>query len=178
MIYSLHKKTSTFEKFFLKNYPRVKGFAFKLLKNEEDAEDVAQEIFIKIWEQPEIWESNQYKDSYIYTMTKNHIFNIFKKRLIQRKFNDHLKKEQENISAITIIEQEIHSKELALLYRMKIDSMPTQRKKVFKLSRFEGKSNQEIAKKLNLSVRTVERHIHLALKELKEISLFLIFLMF
>ena len=49
MIYTYEKKIKIFERFFLKNYPRVKGFAFKLIQNEDDAEDVAQEIFIKIW---------------------------------------------------------------------------------------------------------------------------------
>ena len=172
MIYTYEKKIKIFERFFLKNYPRVKGFAFKLIQNEDDAEDVAQEIFIKIWEQPEIWCTYKYKDSYIYTMTKNHIFNIFKKRSLQQKFNKHIIKEQEHISINTTIEQEIYSKELALLFRIKVDEMPEQRRRVFKLSRLEGKSNQEIADLLELSIRTVERHIYLALKELKDIPLF------
>ncbi|WP_245531032.1 sigma factor-like helix-turn-helix DNA-binding protein [Dysgonomonas mossii] len=53
--------------------------------------------------------------------------------------------------------------------------MPEQRQKIFKMSRFEGKSVTEISEILNISKRTVERHIYLALAELKKILLFFIF---
>ena len=56
--------------------------------------------------------------------------------------------------------------------------MPEQRKKVFIMSRKEGLSNQEIADNLQLSVRTVERHIYLALQELKKVILIAFFLYF
>jgi RNA polymerase sigma-70 factor (ECF subfamily) len=49
-----------------------------------------------------------------------------------------------------------------------IESMPAQRRTVFKMSRYEHMSNLEIAIKLNLSVRTVEKHIELALKDLRK----------
>ena len=56
-----------------------------------------------------------------------------------------------------------------------IEKMPEQRKKICKMSRFEGKSNPEISEIMNLSTRTVERHIYLALSELKKMLFFLVF---
>ena len=45
-----------FERFYAANYPRVKNFAKLLTKSEEDAEDIAQNIFLKLWTRPELWQ--------------------------------------------------------------------------------------------------------------------------
>ena len=61
-----------FEKVFMHYFPKVKNFAWKLLKSENDAEDIAQEIFLKLWEKPSLWSDNfSSLDSYLYKMTKN-----------------------------------------------------------------------------------------------------------
>ena len=69
-------KKKKFEQFFIMTYPKVKAFAWKLLKSEEDAEDIAQDIFAKLWTNPEIWENQETWNSYIYTMVRNHIIYV------------------------------------------------------------------------------------------------------
>lgn len=172
-----NKSTKLFDALFIRLYPKVKGFALKLLQDEDDASDVAQDIFIKIWNQQEIWLTDDYNESYIYAMTRNHIYNIMRRRVLERNYQEQKKnKVLDSINYVPDFEEEIYSKELELLYKLRIEEMPTQRRTIFKLSRFDGKTNQEIADLLNLSIRTVERHIHLALTDLKGISLFFIFL--
>lgn len=164
-----------FEAFFFDKYGKVKRFAYSILKNEEDAEDVTQDIFIKIWNQPEIWQTKNYNDAYIFTMTKNHIFNLLKRKILEKKYTTNYAQDTyDNYS--TSFEKELDSKELRLLFLMKINKMPGQRQRVFKMSRIEGMSNQQIADDLNLSIRTVERHIYLALAELKELLIIILFL--
>ena len=70
------EKKKKFEQFFILTFPKVKAFAWKILRSEEDAEDIAQDIFVKLWDNPEIWENKETWDSYIYTMARNQIYNF------------------------------------------------------------------------------------------------------
>lgn len=156
-----------FEQFFILTFPKVKAFACKILQSEEDAEDIAQDIFVKLWDNPEIWENKDTWDSYIYAMTRNQIYNFLKHQSVELNYQE--KFVQENASSYDFdIYDNLYAKELQLLIKLTLDNMPEQRRKVFSMSRQKGMSNQEIAEKLNLSVRTVERHIYLALQEFKK----------
>ena len=68
-----------------------------------------------------------------------------------------------------LIEEKIHAEDLELLIVMSIEKMPPQRKKIFKMSRFEHLSNDEIAQQLNISKRTVESHISQAMSDLRKL---------
>ena len=55
-----------FQRFFTENFPKVKNYAQMLLRSEIDAEDVAQDVFYKLWLQPEIWLDNEKElDNYL-----------------------------------------------------------------------------------------------------------------
>ena len=78
-----------FQHFFISNFPKVKNYAQLLLKSEVDAEDVAQDIFCKLWLQPEIWLDNENElDNYLFIMTRNIILNIFKHQQIEREYQE------------------------------------------------------------------------------------------
>jgi RNA polymerase sigma-70 factor (ECF subfamily) len=156
-----------FESFFIKNYPKVKSFARHLLMGEQDAEDIAQEVFLKIAGRPAIWQDPERSGKYLFAMTKNHIFNVIKHRNIERKYEKTVVVENPIAEEFGIVDN-LYAKELELLIQYCIEQMPPQRKDIIRMSRFKGMSNAEISESLNLSVRTVERHIYLALKELKK----------
>lgn len=69
-----------FEIIFTTHYSAVKYFAINLLKSEEDAEDIIQDVFAKLWTQPEVWLKNKDIGQYIYAMTKNTTFNFIKRK--------------------------------------------------------------------------------------------------
>ena len=173
------EKIARFKTFFTDNYPRVKSFAWKLLKSEEDAEDIAQDIFTKLWSEPQLWENREKWDAYLYTMTRNHVYNFINRQNLALEYAERLAEDwQEMQTTFPDLNDELYSKELGLLLKMAIEKMPEQRKKIFILSREDGLSNPEIAERLGLSVRTVERHLYLALQDLKKIISFLIFFAF
>lgn len=159
-----------FEKLFIQYFPKVRTFAAILLKSEQEAEDVAQDIFVKLWEQPDLWERNLVRN-YLYTMVKNHVFNRIKRKNIESAYIH----SQMNLHSLEEMAEfkdplnEIYHEELQLLLKLSLEQMPYKRRQVFEMSRFQHLSNNEIAEKMNLSVRTVEQHIYLVLKDLKKL---------
>lgn len=123
----------------------------------------------KIIPHPEIWENQETWNSYIYTMVRNHIYNFLKHKSIEQTYQEQYTKEDLSISEADIHDQ-LYARESELLMKLTIANMPEQRRKIFRMSRTQEKSNQEIADELNISVRTVERHIYLALIDLKKCS--------
>ena len=171
------EKKRKFEQFFILTFPKVKAFAWKILHSEEDAEDIAQDIFVKLWDNPEIWEKKETWDSYIYTMARNQIYNFLKHQSVELNYQEKLSQENSPSYEFDMYDK-LYAKELQLLIKLTLDNMPEQRRKVFSMSRQRGMSNQEIADNLQLSVRTVERHIYLALQELKKVILIAFFFCF
>lgn len=169
------EKKKKFEQFFIITFPKVKAFAWKVLKSEDDAEDIAQDVFVKLWDNPEIWEHQETWNGYIYTMVRNHIYNFLKHKSIELNYQEQLNKE-DFPSFEPDIHDQLYAKEIELLMKLTLDTMPEQRRKVFIMSRYKGMSNQEIADNLQLSIRTVERHIYLALQDLKKVILIAFFL--
>ena len=97
------KVIDVFSRMFEVNYSKVKNLAYSLLKSELDAEDVAQEVFTKLWEQQSIWIDNKRElDAYILIMTKNIALNISKHQKIRLEIADKM-----NISVRTV-EQQIY----------------------------------------------------------------------
>lgn len=163
-----------FEQFFILTFPKVKAFACKILQSEEDAEDIAVPSILILPNLRVVPQFDEYILGYIYAMTRNQIYNFLKHQSVELNYQE--KFVQENASSYDFdIYDNLYAKELQLLIKLTLDNMPEQRRKVFSMSRQKGMSNQEIAEKLNLSIRTVERHIYLALQELKKVILIAFF---
>jgi len=166
-----------FEQFYAANFPRVKNFARLLTKSEEDAEDIAQNIFLKLWTRPELWEEGESMNSYLYTVTRNEIFNLFKHQKIEQEYENKIVKAQligELCDEDTTLLEEIYYKEVLMLVELTLTQLPPRRKEVFEMSRLEGLSHKEIAEKLQIPLRTVEDHIYKTLTELRKVLKFVI----
>lgn len=169
-----------FQRFFTENFPKVKNFAQMLLKSEAEAEDVAQDVFCKLWLQPEIWLNNSREtDSYLFIMTRNVVLNIFKHQQVVHDYQVDLV-EKTLLYELTENEEilkNIYYKEMLMIVRLTLEKMPGRRKMIFELSRFQGLSHKDIAERLHLSIRTVEHQVYLAMIDLRK-ELFFFFLLF
>ena len=149
-----------------------------LLKSEADAEDVAQDVFCKLWMQPELWLDNDKElDNYIFIMTRNIVLNIFKHQQVEQEYQTEVI-EKTFLYELTEKEEILNSvyyKEMLLIIQLTLEKMPKRRRLIFELSRFRGLSHKEIADKLDVSIRTIEHQVYLALIELKKVLLFFIF---
>lgn len=116
-----------FEQFYTSNFPRVKNFAKLLLKSEEDAEDIAQNIFLKLWTHPELWQEQETINGYLYTVTRNEIFNLLKHQKVEQEYEDKKMKEyllDEFCEEDSSLLEDIYYKEKLLLIRMELNQLP------------------------------------------------------
>jgi RNA polymerase sigma-70 factor (ECF subfamily) len=142
----------------------LRNFLLYKFRDLESAEDVVQECFIKLWQNCDNISFLKAK-SYLFTMANNMFLNIKKHEQVVRKHKqkNNLTK-ADNISPEFIIIEEEYAKKLHYL----IDSLPEKEKRVFKMSRLDKMKYKEIAIDLNISVKTVEKRMSLALKFLRE----------
>lgn len=141
-------------------------FALGLVKNEDVAKDLVQEVFVNLWEKRGQVDPDLNVDNYIFTITYNSIRKYFRKKSIETKVIDQLLKDSPEI--IQGADGPVIYNELFELASKTIEDLPPRRKAVYKLSKLEGKKIKEIAAELNISTRTAENHLAKALKYLKE----------
>lgn len=156
-----------FDDLFMQYQPRVKNFLKGFVKDEEEALDMTQEIFFRIWVNREIISKVDSFKAYLFRMAKNMIYDYYEHNLIKDTYNLR-QKENSLYTDILDIEEKIYADELSLLIDIAVENMPDQRKRIFKMSRKEGLSNDEIASCLGINKRTVENHITTALAELRK----------
>ena len=151
-----------YETVFRKHYQALCNYACGILKDMDDAEEVVQSIFLKLWEQRESIEINVSLKSYLYRAVHNTCLNRLKHLKIQDTYRqyvgDYL---EETFDSATEIMDKV---ELENRIENALEKLPEQCKIIFKMSRFEELKYQEIANKLGLSIKTIENQIGKALR--------------
>ncbi len=158
---------SGFEAIFMRYYPKVKYFIYSFIKNEEEARDIAQDIFLKIWDKRKNFTEIYNFKPYVYKMARNAVFDYYSKSRLKERYL--------SVAGFLVPEFEeytekiISAKDLEIFIWLVVEKMPEKRKQIFLLSRQNGLSNDDIAKKMDINKRTVENHISNALAELRSI---------
>jgi len=155
-----------FYNLYVRYSKRLYGFVFMLIKQEADAEEIVQEVFIKVWEGRNRIDLSSSFESFLFTIAHNSAISLFRKRVSEKKYFDYLRSLQQFDRAPDLID-EIHFNELKLKVQSLINELTPRQKEIFQLSREEGQTQDEIAKKLNVSVNTVKKHMVNALAFLK-----------
>lgn len=154
----------SYEILFLHYHPKIHHFLCGFIKNEEEAFDMAQDIFYKVWtNRQSLGEVASFK-AYLFTMARHLIYNHFEHNLVKEKYTV----AQLQLHTEYHLEEEFFAKELSLLIDIVIEQMPEQRRRIFKMSRIEGLTGDEIAARLNINKRTVENQISNALRDLRK----------
>ncbi len=154
--------TAIIEKLFREHYQGLNRYAFSILKDQIEAEDVVQKLFVNLWEKRkdlEIWKDVK---SYLYRSIYNASLNELKRIKRNAVFE---KVERDNIflSDLDSSSNVMHT-ELEICISNAVQTLPPKCEEVFKLSRFKELSYKEIAEQLNISIKTVENHMGKALK--------------
>jgi RNA polymerase sigma-70 factor, ECF subfamily len=154
-----------YELLFRKYYKELCLFSLKFVRQQEIAEEIVQDIFIVFWEKEKGISLQVSVKAYLYTAVKNSSLNYMKSLFAKQSFDrDFL---QKDILMAHPSPDEIGYKELENLVAEAIAMLPERCKIIFSLSRNAGLSYQEIADQLNISVKTVEAQMSIAIKKLK-----------
>jgi RNA polymerase sigma-70 factor, Bacteroides expansion family 1 len=158
---------AAFNILFMSYHDLVKRFLLGFIKDEDEVSDLAQDIFYNVWTHRGAISNAESFKAYLFRMARNAIYNHYKLNVIRQ---DHLQKFYSRQILIDDLQEErLYAEELSLLIDIAIDNMPSQRKRVFTMSRKEGLTNEEIALQLNINKRTVENHITQALTDLRKV---------
>jgi len=150
-----------FDRLFRGYNQRLYYFALSILKNREDARDVVQEVFLRVFRNVDSINPDCSFKSYLFTISYNIIVDTMRKKLSAQQFRDYLVKNA--IQEESPVAREVEFNELNTLYTDAIEKLPPQRKKIYKLHRFESLSYEEIATNLGISVHTVKSQMNKAL---------------
>lgn len=162
-----------YETIFRRFYPKVHRFVAMLLKNKDDADDVCQLIFLKIWNKREKFTDIRDFDSYLFILTKYTVINYISSRHVMPIDIHSLPELCSNESSPF---DDVVVKDTQLLVDMVVENMPQQRQMIYRMSREQHLKNEEIAQRLGVQKKTVENHLNLALKEIKK-ALYFVFLL-
>ncbi|MEO8764536.1 MAG: RNA polymerase sigma-70 factor [Ginsengibacter sp.] len=143
---------------------KIFSIAWKLTSDETLAEDVVQEVFIKLWVNKEKLSDLDYFNSYLNVVTRNYIFNHLRKLANENAYLRELTVtgEPTQDSFDTLVHNELQN-----ALKKAITHLPPQQKKVYLLSRIEGLKHQEISDILHISRSTVKSHMVEALRFIK-----------
>lgn len=160
-----NKEGAVFELYYKEHYKFFFLAACNYLRDPGLAQEIVNDVFIKLWEDGETINIQTSLRSYIYRAVVNRSLNELDKRKKERAHQSELGHRPEQTSELRDMEEN----ELKVRLYKAIDQLPEQCRKVFMMSRFEDLKQQEIADRLNISIKTVKNHITRALKELHEV---------
>ena len=157
----------SFSQIYYKYSEKVYLFAFRYINNIDQAEEIVQEVFSRIWEYRDNLDENRSFNGYVLTITKNLIFNENRKKVNFDTYTQYIINYLQGISNQT--ENQVIYENVKSIISKEIDNFPPRRKQIFNLSRNEGLSHNEIAERLDISKKTVETHLRLALSRLRKV---------
>jgi RNA polymerase sigma-70 factor (ECF subfamily) len=160
-----------FEQLFKANYNRIFGFCKRFIDDSEVIRNVSLEAFVNLWFNREKIEKPGGIYAFLYTFARSGCLNYLRDKRNEKKFFDrriHELESQLNIAALTSYDFSLlEFTELEKLILDSVNELPEKCRQVFIKSRYEGKSNREIANEMVISEKSVEAHITRALKFLR-----------
>ena len=167
LIASLQRGSVTAFEILFENYSqKLYRFSYSYLKSEAEAEDVVQEVFLKIWQNRSSLKTETSFQSYLFTIAFHAIQKSFNKKTRQQKFQLDL---FELLSAEnSTLEEQLNFETLIARLDQLIEQLPTRRKEIFLKRKKEGISIQNIALEMGISEKTAENQITEAMHSLRK----------
>jgi RNA polymerase sigma-70 factor (family 1) len=156
-----------FRIFFSRYYHKVFAFSLKVTRSVYRAEEISQEVFLKIWVNREQMTGIENPEAWIITITRNLCFNQLKK-LAAEKSMEALLAEKQGSQSISIHKQ-IEDRDLLIKLRQASAQLTPRQQLIYRLSKEKGLRKKEIADTLNISENTVRVHLTNALRKIRQL---------
>lgn len=161
-----------FERLFRLYYPRLKRYASYLLRDEEEAEDLVQDVFSRLWNDKKLLNKDGNVSSFLYTVTRNSCINLLKRKVVENKYKLHNQNLQsEELYHLSFRQENPFQSFDEILHREILDLISVLPEKcgiAFRLKWIEGKKIKEIAEMMDISVSMVDKHLAKGLAVAKE----------
>lgn len=172
---------AAFEQLFKRFQPRLFALCYSILNDKEAAKDIVQDTFMAFWENKEFIQTDFSVVAYLFKIAQNKCQHYLRKNNIKSNFSDLSEFELQTIEISYNQGRNmlgyLYMKEIESAYEKAIEKLPPQCQEVFTLSRLDDMKCSDIAKKLSISLRTVENHLYKATKlirrEMKQYASFL-----
>ncbi len=156
-----------FEQIYSRYSGKIYSYAMQLSKGDTYlSEEIVQIVFIQLWEHFAELRDQEKVLSYLFSTVKHTFLNYCEHEAIEFLYADYVLAHQNE--ADNRMEEEQNLLYFDTYIKEIVNHMPPVRQQVFSLSRFQHKTNKQIAQQLGISEKTVEVHITLAIKELRE----------
>jgi RNA polymerase sigma-70 factor, ECF subfamily len=159
------KDESAFEQVFKTYFKSLHAYAFTILKDEAEAEEMVQQVFFKLWERTETLSITGPVVAYLYRAVHNESLNYLKHQKVRSNHRLHVAYSMKNETDHAA--KEVSAGELEKKLHEALGDLPEQCRTIFQMSRFDELKYREIADKLDISVKTVENQMGKALKILR-----------
>jgi RNA polymerase sigma-70 factor (family 1) len=137
----------------------------KMLKDEDNSKDIIQELFIRLWDNPEKLQDNGNLSGFLYVSVRNLVLQLIRKGKVRNDYLNSIADFADEVSMDTL--NELDERELSRVLQQEIDKLPAKMKQVFEMSRNQHLSHNEIATQLGISDQTVKKQVSNALKILR-----------
>jgi len=155
-----------FETLFRSSYVSLVKYAGTLIKDQDTAEEIVQDLFVKLWQERNKIKIESSLNGYLFRSVHNRCLHHFEhKKVVERHAREMAFESDLNTNDPA---ETLHYKELQAKIAAIIEKLPERCGKIFCMSRFEGLKYSEIAEKLSVSVKTVEANMGKALKEFRK----------
>ena len=154
-----------FRKLFDIYHQDIYSYSFSLLKSKELAEENVQDVFLKVWLHRDTLDSGKSFKAFLFTIARNQAFNLLNKAA-----NDVALREEIFFTsqlAEDKADYTVRQEDCKKLRKQAMNELPEKRRKIFKMSRKQGKTYEEISAELGISVNTVRNHMAKALESLR-----------
>lgn len=154
-----------YETVFRKYYQALVNYAFSMLKDKEESEEIVQHVFVNVWHKRGEITIQTSLQAYLYRAVNNQCLNKIRHLKVRENHKNEVAYSSETYYEHTA--EELISKELKNKIHASLEKLPERCREVFELSRFEGMSYAEIADTLGVSVKAVEKQMSKALKTMR-----------